>query len=207
MKNITLGSIILSFTIIANPLHAAETNVQSAVGQNKSSEQQDIATPEVILRKAITALTEQFKSGVKQEQMLAFLKKEIVPYFDFSYMAQLAAGYSWNSLEEKQQLAFINQFQQTFFQALAGRVSNLSNPQIQFYPSRPGINPNEAVVSIQVIQAQGIPVLMDFRFYRSEQGWKVFDIMADGSSAVLYYRRFYAELANRYGAKALLGNN
>jgi phospholipid transport system substrate-binding protein len=81
----------------------------------------------------------------------------------------------------------------------------MGNPEIQFYPARPGTNPNEITVSARVTQPQGIPILMDFRFYRGDQGWKVFDVVADGSSAVLYYRRFYAELVGRYGVNALLG--
>ena len=208
MKLVTLVSIFLGINIIVSPVVASEANPQpQPVIEKNSSQEQTIVNPEVILRNAITAVTGQLKNGGKPEQLLAFFNKEIAPYFDFNYMARLAASYHWNSLDDKQQNDFVTLFQNNFFQALVGKISNLGSPNIQFYPARPGSNHNEVTVSAQVIQPQGMPVLMDFRFYRSDNGWKVFDVMADGSSAVLYYRRFYAELANRYGASALLGGS
>ncbi|CAK0757440.1 phospholipid transport system substrate-binding protein [Gammaproteobacteria bacterium] len=166
------------------------------------------SSPEAILQGGIAALTEQLKRGGSQEETLAFLGQKIARYFDFGYMARLSAGPHWNSLNDQQRHVFEERFRVMFFQSLASQVSNLGNPQIQFYPARPGSSENEITVSARVTQPQGIPILMDFRFYRNDQeGWKVFDVVADGSSAVLYYRRFYAELVGRYGINALLGAN
>ncbi|CAK0762434.1 phospholipid transport system substrate-binding protein [Gammaproteobacteria bacterium] len=199
-------SFSVSTTLLAE--ESKSTLPPPATHEETSAPREAVApSPEAILRNGITALTEQFKRGGKQEEMLAFLDREIARHFDFGYMARLSAGYYWNNLNEEQRHTFEDYFRYNFFQSLARQVSNLGNPQIQFYPPRPGTSANEMTVSARVTQPQGIPILMDFRFYRNDQGWKVFDVVADGSSAVLYYRHFYADLVSRYGVNALLGAN
>lgn len=183
-------------------LYIAPINAEEVAGVKAVAE----ASPEAILQKGVAALTEQFQRSSDPKEILAFLDKEIAGNFDFTYMGRLAAGYYWNSLDENQRTTFEQQFRQMFFQSLARQISNLGNPRIEFYPARPGSQPNEITVSARVMQPQGIPILMDFRFYRGEQGWKVFDVMADGSSAVLYYRHFYNDLVARYGLNALLNS-
>ncbi|CAK0740930.1 phospholipid transport system substrate-binding protein [Gammaproteobacteria bacterium] len=204
-------AIFFCFTLdlfIATPLIAKDAEMpQPAAGEKTGTREEVLLSPEIILQNGIVALTEQFKQDANQEKLLAFLQKEIAPHFDLGYMTRLSAGIYWNALDEQQKKAFEEHFQHTFFQALVNQVSNLGNPQIRFYPARPGANANEITVSARVTQPQGIPILMDFRFYRGDQGWKIFDVMADGSSAVLYYRRFYAELVNHYGVNALLGSD
>jgi phospholipid transport system substrate-binding protein len=195
-------TIIFCFAVVLSismPLMAEESSVNSS--QNVS------LSPEAILQNGIAALAEQFKKGSSQEEMLTFLKQEIAPHFDMDYMARLSSGYYWNMLNGEQRNTFKEYFQRVFFQSLSRQVSNFGNPQIQFYPARPGNKPNEMTLSARVLQPQGVPILMDFRFYRGEQGWKIFDVVADGSSAVLYYRRFYATLVGRYGINALLSAN
>jgi phospholipid transport system substrate-binding protein len=160
--------------------------------------------PETILQNGLRTLTEHLKRGGGQREALAVLDQDIARYFDFGYMARLSAGAYWGTLGEERQRAFEERFRHTFFQALARQISNLGEPRVQFYPTRPGTAPNEMTVSARVTQSQGIPILMDFRFYRSAEGWKVFDVAANGSSAVLYYRSFYADIAQRYGIDALL---
>jgi len=195
----------VSTTLVAE--EAKPTPLPSSPREEGVVPQEKVApSPEAILQSGISALIGQFKKGSTQEEMLGFLDQEISRYFDFAYMARLSSGPYWNSINEGQQHTFEGRFRAMFFQSLARQISNLGNPQIQFYPVRPGATPNEMTVSARVTQPQGIPILMDFRFYRNEQeGWKVFDVVADGSSAVLYYRRFYTELVGRYGVNALLG--
>jgi phospholipid transport system substrate-binding protein len=187
-------------------LFAAEDAQPTSQSSTAPTHEEEVSpSPEAILQNGIAALTEQFKQGNSQKAMLAFLDEKIARYFDFDYMARLSAGFYWNGLKEEQRQTFVEYFRRAFFQALARQVSNFGNPQVLVYPSRPGTNLNEITVSARVTQPQGIPILMDFRFYRGDQGWKVFDVVADGSSAVLYYRRFYANLVGRYGINALLG--
>ncbi len=50
--------------------------------------------------------------------------------------------------------------------------------------------------------AQGMPSELDFRLYRGNDGWKVFDVVANGSSAVVYYRDYFRNAFRRGGPGA-----
>jgi phospholipid transport system substrate-binding protein len=51
---------------------------------------------------------------------------------------------------------------------------------------------------VAILQASGYPANLDFRFYRGKTGWKVFDVAANGSSALTYYRQYFARKMNGY---------
>ena len=44
------------------------------------------------------------------------------------------------------------------------------------------------------MQPTGIPTKLEFRFYKSTDGWKIFDVKAEGNSAVVYYRKQFREM-------------
>ena len=35
---------------------------------------------------------------------------------------------------------------------------------------------------------------LNFRFYWNDQGWRIFDVSANGASAVAYYRSYFGEM-------------
>ena len=47
--------------------------------------------------------------------------------------------------------------------------------------------------------AGGYPAELDFRLYRGTDGWKVFDVVANGSSALVYYRDYFRNSMRRGG--------
>jgi phospholipid transport system substrate-binding protein len=47
-----------------------------------------------------------------------------------------------------------------------------------------------------ILRAGAYPTRIDFRFYRGESGWKIFDVSANGSSALAFYRQYFARQAN-----------
>jgi len=70
--------------------------------------------------------------------------------------------------------------------------------------TRRGSRPNEAIVSVRIVQGNRPPVRLDFRMYFSRLGWRVFDVMANSSSAVMYYRNHFSQMARRYGVQGVL---
>ncbi|RKZ36806.1 MAG: ABC transporter substrate-binding protein, partial [Gammaproteobacteria bacterium] len=42
-----------------------------------------------------------------------------------------------------------------------------------------------------------------FRFYRSPRGWRIFDVSANGASAVTFYRQYFSRQVRRFGLQAL----
>ena len=138
-------------------------------------------------------------------ELRAFIERELAFYFDFAYMARWATGPLYPAMDEAQRSHFATQFRQRFLSALTRNLGVYTQPlpQIEVYRARPGRSPNEVMVRTRVVPTKGYPVQLDFRFYRSRQGWKCFDVIADGSSAMAYYRNHYRNLAGHYGPEAL----
>jgi phospholipid transport system substrate-binding protein len=151
-------------------------------------------TPPALLKKGIGKLTTFIKSGkaANQEQAMAYLRHEITPYFDFAYMTRWAAGPAWRSMDARQRAAMQSELTQSFLTTLAQKLTTYSNQRIRFFTPR-GRSGEEVTVSAWIMQPNGPPTKLDFRFYRSNSGWKIFDVKAGGNSAVVYYRKQFRD--------------
>ena len=152
--------------------------------------QTEADVPSVLLREGINKLTGFIKSGnaANQAQAMAFLKSEIAPYFDFAYMTRWSAGPAWRTMGPDQRLRMQEQLTEAFMVTLTQKLTRYTSQPIRYITPR-GQGRNEVRVSALIMQPTGHPTRLDFRFYRSATGWKIFDVTAAGTSAVVYYRR------------------
>jgi phospholipid transport system substrate-binding protein len=120
-------------------------------------------------------------------QVAAFLDKEIAPYFDFDYMARWVAGPRYSRMSPKQRKALAAAVESRFLSALAGQLVNYHGQRVRYF--RPRLSHRGAVsVSVGLLRPGGYPSKMEFRMYHSADGWKVYDVIANGRSAAAYYR-------------------
>lgn len=121
-------------------------------------------------------------------QVAAFLDGTIAPYFDFDYMAKWVAGRGYSAMSAKQREALAASLEARFLGALAGKLAKYQGQKVRFFRPRPG--PRGAVsIPVGILRPGGYPSKLEFRMYRSDDGWKVYDVMANGRSAVAYYRQ------------------
>lgn len=125
------------------------------------------------------------------EETMLFLEKEISPYFDFEYMSQWVSGGNWSRMPMAQRQQMTAQLQKMFLTALSQKLSKYGGQgfKVMRPRSRQG---GEVTVPVAIQNPGGYPSRLIFRFYRSgEGGWKVFDVSANGSSALVYYRQYF----------------
>lgn len=121
-------------------------------------------------------------------QVAAFLDGTIAPYFDFAYMAKWVAGRGYSAMSTEQRAALAASLEARFLGTLAGKLAKYKGQQVRFF--RPRNGPRGAVsVPVGILRPGGYPSKLDFRMYRADDGWKVYDVMANGRSAVAYYRQ------------------
>ena len=136
-------------------------------------------------------------------QLAAFLDSSIAPYFDFDYMAKWAGGSLYERMDEQQRSLFAQKLKGLFFSALARNLGTYSNTAPRIDVSRPRTRgQREMDVRARVYAEHGYPVSLTFRFYRGKAGWKVFDVTANGTSAVAYYRKHFNQVARRGAIEA-----
>ncbi len=121
-------------------------------------------------------------------QVAAFLDGTIAPYFDFDYMAKWVAGPGYSSMSSEKRAALAASLEARFLGTLASRLAQYKGQEVRFL--RPRRGPRGAVnVPVGILRPGGYPSKLEFRMYLSEDGWKVYDVMANGRSAVAYFRQ------------------
>ena len=165
------------------------------------------AGPAQVLSRGIDRLTG-FLIGARDptpEAIAAFLGDEIAPWFDFTYMAAWAAGPYHRQLDEEQRALLGARLEHLFLGALTRNLGSFSQPlpRIDIYRPRPGRSAGETIVPARVIFASGFAVRLDFRFYWTGAAWRIFDVAANGTSAVAWYRRYFGDVLKRLGPDGL----
>jgi len=157
--------------------------------------------PAAILSEGIGKVTAFLSQGGSRDPdaVEAFVRSEVAPYFDFAYMARFVAGprYRYMSADERKQMekALVGMF----LGAMAEKLSGYPYGHVRYLPQRRDPRSGEVVLGIQAYQPNGLMTQLDFRLYRSPQGWKVFDVKANGQSALVYYRQYFSRSAQRQG--------
>lgn len=171
-----------------------------------SQETAGLDEPAKILRKGIETLTGYLGSnqGASPAQLRVFLEEEVVPYFDFNRMAFWAAGPVNRYLTPEQRRALTVMLKERFLGAMAEQLSGYKHSRIQYL--RPKGNPRRGNVTlgVRVFGSDSYPVQIDFKLYRGKTGWKVYDVVANGVSAVNHYRNEFSQLVNRHGVQGFL---
>jgi phospholipid transport system substrate-binding protein len=165
--------------------------------------QAEAGTPAAILKEGVTKLTAFIRGGGAQNraQAMAYLEQEIAPYFDFAYMTRWAAGPAWREMNNAQRQEMQETITTSFLTTLAQKLTTYSNQSIRYFTPR-GHRKDETTVSAWIMQPTGYPIKLDFRFYKSSNGWKIFDVKADGNSAVIYYRDQFRNMYRYSGTRA-----
>ena len=126
-------------------------------------------------------------------EIAAYIDTQVAPYFDFAYMTRWVAGSRYRYMSEQQRGAMEASLTKMFLGALAQRLASYGNQSVRFTKPR-RVAANEVNVGVDILTPGTYPARLNFRFYRSEEGWKVFDVSANGSSALVHYRQHFARM-------------
>ena len=167
-----------------------------------------VASPDQLIRQGVDRLAG-FLVGAgdaSPQAVLEFIEIEIAPLFDFHYMASWAAGPLEHRLMPAQRARMQAQLRAMFLDALARHLGSLETPlpRVDVFPARPGANFTQASVQARVLPAQRAPVRLEFRFYWSNAGWRIYDAVANGASAAAFYRSYYTRELRRHGPDVVL---
>ena len=83
-----------------------------------------------------------------------------------------------------------------FLQALVKQLSNYEVGRINYLPPRNRPNSNNMMLSLASYSRQGYLQRLDFHFYRSKNGWKIYDVAANGLRATSVYREHFRSQVN-----------
>lgn len=136
-------------------------------------------------------------------KLAAFLEDQVASKFNFEYMTRSAMGPAYRRMSEEQRTDAIQRIEQDFLETLTRRLAGFKEQKIKFFRPRQGRG-NRTSVTVGIANPGTYPTRLDFRMYRGEDGWKIYDVVANGNSAVNYYRQKVARVWARpmpYGGR------
>ena len=196
MKKITIAATILlagfCSAATAQPYYPDRAGMRAQIAEMNA--------PRTILKQGLTSLIAFLQQNQKpsKEQVTQFLDKQVAPYFDFAYMARWAGGQRWAGMSTNEKLQMEARIQQMFLSTLAQNLSSYDNQQVRIMRPRRGQG-NEVSIDVAIMNPRGYPARLKFRFYNSPNGWRIFDVAANGNSATMHYRKVFNRAAQPMG--------
>lgn len=128
----------------------------------------------------------------------------VVPHFNFRRMTMLAVGRDWRQASQEQQRRLMDSFYGMLVRTYSNALTEYKDHTIDFRPLR--MSPDDSTVRVQtaVRQPGAQAVSVDYMLERTEEGWKVFDIVVAGVSLVTNYRSAFAQEIRNGGIDGLI---
>jgi phospholipid transport system substrate-binding protein len=170
--------------------------------------QQDLA-PDQLVQK----ITDEVLAAIKSDKQLAsgdrqkavkLAEEKVLPYVDFEQATRLAVGRAWREATPEQKKRLVTEFRNMLVRTYSNAISTYEGQTLKVLPSRGKADPEDTTVRTQFMRAGGQPLPIDFAMRKTDQGWKVYDIVVDGVSLVLTYRSEFDAIVKQKGIDGLI---
>ncbi|MGK2950977.1 MAG: MlaC/ttg2D family ABC transporter substrate-binding protein [Thiobacillus sp.] len=139
-----------------------------------------------------------------QAKVYELVEAKILPNFDFNRMTQLVLGKHWPRATAQQKQALVTEFRNLLVRTYSSSLTAFTDQTIEFKPL--AIKPEDTNVTVrsEIRQPAGQPIPINYSFYKTAFGWKVFDVSIDGVSLVTNYRASFASTIRQNGIDGLI---
>lgn len=173
-----------------------------------SAQSVDANSPDQLIKTVTTQVLDQLKSDKQIQsgninEITKLVNEKILPYTDFTRTTRLVMGRNWNTATPEQQKQIVEQFKILLIRTYAGALAQVRNQTIQYKPFRASPEDNDVVVR-SVVMNNGQPVELDYRLYKTPQGWRVYDINVLGAWLIQAYQQQFNEQIQQHGVSGLL---
>ena len=141
------------------------------------------------------------------KKLYAMVDEHVLPNFDFRAMSRTVLGRYWRTADEDQRARFTSEFRDLLVRTYATALLKYNDETIVYLPFKMAPDDRTASVKSEVRRTDGgPPIAINYSFYRTDAGWKVYDVTIEGASLVTTYQSTYSERVQREGLNALIAN-
>ncbi|MCC5861489.1 MAG: ABC transporter substrate-binding protein [Gammaproteobacteria bacterium] len=157
------------------------------------------AVVEATARRALDVLEERREEFSEDADALFTAIDEILlPVFDVQRSGDLVLGRHARSASADQRRRFAQALYRALVRQYADNALDFSPDQLVIRPVRGEVDPRRTRVDSEVRLSDGTRVAIAYMLRETEEGWKVFDVVAEGISFVRNFREQYdAEIRRR----------
>jgi len=152
------------------------------------------------------ALIEIMKAGRNMpfQQRAATLGPVVDRALNLPEILKISVGPGWSALSAEQQGALLAAFRRYTIASYVDNFDSFDGQRFVISPTTRTLNDGRQVVSTQLIPKTGTPHTLDYVMQKTDAGWKVVDVLADGAiSRVALQRSDFSALFEKGGAPAL----
>ena len=205
MKRFAVALFAASFAMAAGAQSTTGSNAPSA---NVTAEAKNMKPDELVKK-----VTDDVLAAVKSDKQLAAGDKEkalklaeekVLPLIDFQEAARLAVGRSWKDASNEQKERIITEFRRMLVRTYSNALGRYEGQTMKVLPSHYKPDETDVTVRNQYIRPGQKPVELDYAMHKTDEGWKIYDIVVEGVSLVLTYRSEFDAIVKQGGIDALI---
>ena len=166
--------------------------------------------PEELVKQVTAEVLDSIKSNQKlaagdRQAALRLAEEKVLPHIDFEEATRLAVGRSWAKATQEQKKELTTSFRRMLVRVYSNAIQPYEGQSIQVSPVRMRQGDTEATVHNTFKRAGGgKPVGFDYSMRKTDQGWKIYDIVVEGVSLVLTYRSEFDAVVKQEGLDGLI---
>jgi phospholipid transport system substrate-binding protein len=130
--------------------------------------------------------------------------KNMLPYFDTAYAAQLVLGKNWRTATEEQRKRFIEGFYQSMLQNYGDALLEFTPDRLKILPFQGKPEDTNATVRSEIRRDNGSRASVNYTLRKTESGWKAYDVTIEGISYVKSFRTDFGSEIQQKGLDAVI---
>jgi len=130
--------------------------------------------------------------------------KNMLPYFDTAYSAQLVLAKHWRTATAEQRKRFVEAFYQSLLQNYGEALLEFTPDRLRILPFQGKAEDPVATVRSEVRRDNGSRVPVNYSLRKTPDGWKAYDVTIEGVSYVKSFRTDFASEIQQKGLDSVI---
>lgn len=130
--------------------------------------------------------------------------KNMLPYFDTSYAAQLVLAKHWRTATPEQRKRFVEAFYQSMLENYGQALLEFTPDRLKILPFQGNPQDTTATVRSEVRRDNGSRVPVNYSLRKTPAGWKAYDVQIEGVSYVKSFRTDFGSEIQQKGLDAVI---
>ena len=131
--------------------------------------------------------------------------KNMLPYFDTAYSAQLVLAKHWRTATPEQRKRFVEAFYQSLLQNYGEALLEFTPDRLRILPFQGNPTDKVATVRTEIRRDNGSRVPVNYSLRKTDNdGWKAYDVQIEGVSYVKSFRTDFGSEIEQKGLEAVI---
>lgn len=160
--------------------------------------------PEDLVRASSKDVLDILKKEKNDKKAREQVEARVLPNFDFGRMTALAVGRHWRVATPEQKTQLTDEFRTLLVRTYSSALTTYKAQAVDVKPLKVDDAATDVTVLTEVAVANQQPVSINYSLRKTEQGWKVYDVIVAGVSLVTNYRGTFNETVQASGLDGLV---